>query len=140
MLRRMLPGVVAALCVACTLFAGLRDGPGGVLPRVSWFAVAEAGEVDAARPVAKSEAPAGGVSQASPGLSALEEAGKSGRYVFVFFHGEENGRTESMRDVLTRAVTDMGDRAGSVFVDVRDPAESSMVRRPHATVLSGRWS
>jgi hypothetical protein len=133
MSRRLLLGIVVVIGVVCFSFAGSRDELVGLLGLVDLPAAAQAGELDAARPVAKSGDGAGVASQTSRGLAALDQAGKSGRYLFVFFHGEENDQTRSMRELFDRTMSGLHKRAESVAVDVRDPAERPMIEKFRAS-------
>jgi len=122
-------GIVVVIGVVILSFAASRDELGGLLGLVDSPAVARAGELDAARPVAKSGGEAGAASRTSRGLAVLDEASKSGRYLFVFFYAGESDQTESMRELFDRAMSGLRDRAESVVVDVRDPAERAMVEK-----------
>jgi hypothetical protein len=79
--------------------------------------------------VAQTKAPADPASDSPPGagMSAVEKAASSKRYLFAFFWKEENDQTRTSRAVFEAAVKKVADRAQSVAVRIDDPAERRIV-------------
>jgi hypothetical protein len=66
---------------------------------------------------------------ASKGLTALQQAASTGKYLFVFFWKDTNQQTDAMWGVLQSVMRKAGDRAESVAVNVTDPVERAMVKK-----------
>jgi hypothetical protein len=122
MKRAVMLSVVAVAVVASVVFVLSRGGTMSGLVASSGVAVAG---VDGQTDSGSGSVP--GSEGAGMGIAALERAGRSDRYVFVFFHGDSNQQTEAMRLVFDGAVRGAGAGVDHVVVDVRDPAERAIV-------------
>lgn len=67
--------------------------------------------------------------EAGPGLAAIDQAAKDGKYLLVFFWKQENDQTAAMRKVFDEVGGKTTDRAQSVTVCVTDVAERGIVKR-----------
>lgn len=63
------------------------------------------------------------------GMTALQQAARAGKYLFVFFWKEKSPQTDAMWDVLQAAMAKVTARAEVVAINVTDPAEEAMRTR-----------
>ena len=61
--------------------------------------------------------------------TAIDEAAKADKYMFVFFYKDEDQATEAARKSFEAAAAKFADRAASATVNAADPAERTMVTR-----------
>ncbi len=115
--------LVPVLLVAAVAIVGLSVAVGrGVLSSPTG---------PSADPRADSPEPSAVEADAAPGqgLTALAEAARAGKYLFVFFFKDEGPQTRSMRAVFDQASEKAADRAMAVAVRTTDPAEKGIVAR-----------
>lgn len=62
-----------------------------------------------------------------PGMLAMEQASKDGKYLFVFFWKNDDDQTTAMRKVFEEATAKVADRAQTIMVKVSDPADAGIV-------------
>lgn len=66
---------------------------------------------------------------ASKGMTALQQAAKANKYLFVFFWREKSQQADAMWNVLQPTISRLADRAELAAINVSDPAEKPMVAR-----------
>jgi len=64
-------------------------------------------------------------------LAELKKAAKANKYVFAFFHKQDNDQTTAMRTVLNAAMQRAGDRAALLEIDVLSATEKGIVEKFH---------
>jgi len=63
----------------------------------------------------------------SQGLTAIEEAAKGGKYLFVFFWKDNGEQTRNMRKVFETATAKWTDSAAAISISATDPNEKPLV-------------
>jgi hypothetical protein len=69
----------------------------------------------------------GSAPTASRAATALENAAKDNKYLFIFFFAGQDEHTGAMNGVFQAAMAKMADRAKGIAIYVADPAEKPMV-------------
>ena len=66
---------------------------------------------------------------AEPGIgeNARKEAAEAGKYLFAFFHKNEDAETATMRRIFEETVPKIADRAHIVIIDIANPNERAIV-------------
>lgn len=69
--------------------------------------------------------------QAGPGrgLAAIDRATKTNRYLFIFFHGQDDPQTRAMGAVFNAAAKAATARADSLVIPINEPSEAGIVAR-----------
>lgn len=67
--------------------------------------------------------------QASRGLAAIDRAAKAHRYLFIFFHGQDDTQTRAMGIVFNDAAKAATARADSLVIPINDTSEAGIVAR-----------
>ena len=91
--------MLAALCLACPAVTGAERLP--ATPAVS----------------------------TSRGITAMENAARGGKYLFIYFWKQNDRQTKSMYGVFQNATGKMAEAADAVSVNITDPKEGSIVER-----------
>lgn len=63
------------------------------------------------------------------GTQAIESAAQEGKYLFVFFYKESNEKTAQLQSIFDQAMQKLGAHVQFVKVNVKDPAERTIVDR-----------
>lgn len=129
---KLAASVVAALFAAlgCTTTAkksAERDArePGRTEETVASSPAAQSAARGAEKPVEKRREP----QREGRGMTAVEHASETGKYLFVFFRTDDDEQTRKMRGVFDGAMKRVADRAESVVIDVSDPSEKGIVKK-----------
>ena len=112
---------VAGLAVFAATWSATGPGSGGE-PAAS-SAEAEPQPGDPAKPPGDEAAS----QRPGKGVAAMKKAAGANRYLFAFFHREENDPTRSMRTSFEAAMKKVADRADAVEVDVTAESEREIV-------------
>ena len=66
---------------------------------------------------------------ASRGTTALENAAKTNKYLFIFFFEGQDAHTNAMNGVFRTAMAKLADRADALAINVADPAEKPIINK-----------
>jgi hypothetical protein len=63
----------------------------------------------------------------SPGQTALADAARQHKYLFILFYKQDDDATQAVRQTLNTALAKRGDQASSVLVQIADPTEKPLI-------------
>jgi hypothetical protein len=106
---------LAALALSTTVVAQQQAGTSAKAPASP---VARATPAAAPRPAAVTP---------SPAMTAIDEAAKADKFIFVFFYREQDEPTVAMRSMFDAAMEKLADRATATVVNVADPQQQPLV-------------
>jgi len=66
---------------------------------------------------------------ANRGLAAMDRSAKANRHLYIFFHSQDDARTQALGAVFNDAVAATAGRADSIAIPITDPSEMGTVAK-----------